>query len=81
MHGAGTTGTAGQTRPSLRDGLHAYVALSSVSGLLATVTQRIIIPAGLGASIGAPGPRNFASAPQRSSHAAFRGHRSPPHVS
>ncbi len=42
MHGAGTTGTAGPTRPSLRDGFHAYSALSPVSGLLATVVVGII---------------------------------------
>src|SRR5471030_2049143 len=33
MHGAGTTGSAGNTRPSLRDGLTAYSALSSGTGL------------------------------------------------
>ncbi len=42
MHGAGTTGTAGPTRPSLRDGFHAYSTLSPVSGLLATVVVGII---------------------------------------
>src|ERR1700751_636293 len=33
MHGAGTTGSAGHTRPSLRNGLTAYSALSPVTGL------------------------------------------------
>ncbi|MGY3450305.1 hypothetical protein [Bradyrhizobium sp. USDA 4353] len=33
MQAAGTTGAAGSTRHSLRDGLNAYIALSSVSGL------------------------------------------------
>ena len=33
MHGAGTTGSAGSTRPSLRDGLTAYSVLSLVTGL------------------------------------------------
>jgi len=66
MHGAGTTGTAGTTRPSLRDGLHAYSVLSPVSGLLATVVVGIITRQ-LGASIGAPGPHSFTSARRRSS--------------
>src|SRR3954469_1377910 len=64
MHGAGTTGTAGTTRPSPRDGFNAYGALSPVSGLLATVAGRIIITRQLGASIEAPGPRVFTSASQ-----------------
>ena len=33
MQAAGTTGSAGATRPSLRDGFHAYGALSSVRRL------------------------------------------------
>nr|WP_246739915.1 hypothetical protein [Bradyrhizobium aeschynomenes] len=67
MQAAGTTGAAENARPSLRDGFHAYGALSPVSGLIATVVSGIIITRGLGASFGAPGPHAFASAPSRSS--------------
>src|SRR4051812_33726051 len=37
MLAAGTTGSAETSRHSPRDGFHAYFAISSVSGLLATV--------------------------------------------
>nr|WP_244422954.1 hypothetical protein [Bradyrhizobium sp. ORS 278] len=37
-----TTGSAEITRHSPRDGFHAYVAISPVSGFLATVALRII---------------------------------------
>ncbi|MGJ5204257.1 hypothetical protein [Bradyrhizobium sp. HKCCYLR20261] len=57
-----TTGSAEITRHSPRDGFHAYVAISPVSGLLATVTLRLIMTTELDASIGAPGPRVFTSA-------------------
>ncbi|CAL76467.1 Hypothetical protein BRADO2649 [Bradyrhizobium sp. ORS 278] len=67
MQAAGTTGAAEITRPSLRDGFHAYRALSPVSGLIATVVGGIIITRELDASIGAPGPHAFASASRRSS--------------
>jgi hypothetical protein len=49
-------------RHSLRDSFHASFVLSPVSGLLATVISGIIITRQLGASIGAPGPHDFASA-------------------
>src|SRR4051812_48269382 len=63
MQAAGTTGAAGSTRHSLRDGLHAYIAISPVSGLLATVVRAMREHRHeLGASLGAPGPRNFTSA-------------------
>ncbi len=62
MQAAGTTGSAETSRHSPRDGFHAYVALSPVSGFLATVAVRIIITRRLGASFGAPGPRVFTSA-------------------
>ena len=60
-----TTGSA-ELRHSPRDGFHAYLALSPVSGLLATVAVRIIVTRRLDASIGAPGPRDFTSATCRS---------------
>ncbi len=61
MQAAGTTGSAETSRHSPRDGFHAYVAISPVSGSLATVALGIIARR-LGASIGAPGPRVFTSA-------------------
>ncbi|MGJ4999286.1 hypothetical protein ACQR0Z_33010 [Bradyrhizobium sp. HKCCYLS3077] len=57
-----TTGSAEITRHSPRDGFHAYVAISPVSGLVATVASRIIMTRRLSASVGAPGPRVFTSA-------------------
>ncbi|CCE03666.1 conserved hypothetical protein [Bradyrhizobium sp. STM 3809] len=66
MQAAGTTGAAEITRPSLRDGFHAYGVLSPVSGSLATVASGITTR-GFDASIGAPGPHAFTSAPRRSS--------------
>ena len=44
---------------SLRDGFTAYFVLSPVTGFFATVA-RGMLPAKLGASIGAPGPHDFA---------------------
>ncbi|ABQ38248.1 MAG: hypothetical protein EKK32_27515 [Bradyrhizobiaceae bacterium] len=61
-----TTGTA-TNRPSLRDGVNAYSAISPVSGLLATVARPPRQRPGLDASFGAPGPRDFTSGRQRSS--------------
>ncbi|WP_210161262.1 hypothetical protein, partial [Bradyrhizobium sp. ORS 285] len=81
MQAAGTTGSAASTRPSLRDGLNGYGALSSVSGCLATVARAMRQHRReLDASFGAPGPRAFTSAPVSFvgmiSHAATRcGHR------
>jgi hypothetical protein len=54
------TGSAEAIRPSLRDGVTAYFALSPVTGFFATVISRMSPPAKLGASIGAPGPHDFA---------------------
>ena len=70
-------------RHSLRDGLNAYTRSPRCPGLLATVALGIIIPQGLSASVGAPGPRDFTSAISRSSarSRALRhggGHRIPP---
>ncbi|CAL79170.1 hypothetical protein BRADO5495 [Bradyrhizobium sp. ORS 278] len=39
MLAAGTTGSAGQTRPSLRDGFHGCSELSPGTGLFAPVTR------------------------------------------
>src|SRR6516225_1714351 len=41
-HGVGTTGSAANTRPSLRDGVTAYNALSRVNGLSCHPDRRII---------------------------------------
>ncbi|CCD94962.1 conserved hypothetical protein [Bradyrhizobium sp. ORS 375] len=60
-----TTGTA-LNRPSLRDGVNAYFALSPVSGVLATVARAPRQRHGLDASFGAH-PRDFTSESQRSS--------------
>src|SRR3981189_3043315 len=65
-----TTGSTGSLRLSLREWFTAYFVLSPVAGLFATVALRIddtsqtrlgrCISARLGASIGAPGPHDFA---------------------
>jgi hypothetical protein len=57
------TGSAGTLRPSLRSGFTAYSALSPVNGLDVTVTRGLLH--GLGASIAAPGPHDFAVREQR----------------
>ena len=64
MQAAGTTGSAGQTRPSLRGSLNVCSALSLGTGLIAPiaratrpVTARVTNE--LGASIGAPGPHGL----------------------
>src|SRR5258708_31631445 len=49
---------SGGIRPSLRNGFTAYFALSPVTGFLATVTCGSLHK--LDASIGAPGPHDFA---------------------
>src|ERR1041384_7486968 len=52
---------SGGTRPSLRDGVTAYFELSLVTGSLATITRKTRKRlCELGASIGAPGPHDFA---------------------
>ncbi|WP_083842600.1 hypothetical protein, partial [Bradyrhizobium sp. ORS 375] len=78
----------GSTRHSLRGGFHAYFALSPVSGSLATVVSATPERRReLGASFGAPGPRNFTSASTsfvRASEEALRrlaATASPPRVS
>ncbi|SMX60154.1 conserved protein of unknown function [Bradyrhizobium sp. ORS 285] len=42
MHGAGTTGLAGTSRPSLRNGFTAYSVLSPGTGCLAPVASAIL---------------------------------------
>jgi hypothetical protein len=54
------TGSAEAVRPSLRNGFTVSFVLSSVIGLLATVAPKKLAPRGLGASIEAPGPHDFA---------------------
>ena len=77
MHGSGTTGLADASRPSLRSGFTASFVLSPVTGL---VCHRHLRDAKhhrkLDASIGAPGPHDFAVRKRcRSSSASPR----PPH--
>ncbi|CCD86437.1 hypothetical protein [Bradyrhizobium sp. ORS 285] len=76
-----TTGSAEITRHSPRDGFHAYVAISPVSGLVATVAPRIIMTRKLDASVGAPGPRVFTSAslPFVGEHQPAAANSQPPH--
>jgi len=62
MHGAGTTGTSRTVRPSLRDGFLGLYALSPVSRacLPPSPARRGTRLCGLSASVGAPGPHDFA---------------------
>src|ERR671919_572596 len=52
------TGTAGASRPSLRNGFTAYFELSPVNGFLATVAPRDS-PVKFNASTAAPEPHDF----------------------
>src|SRR5206468_7554829 len=54
------TGSAETARPSPRNGFTAYIALSPVSGLFATVIPEKRASQELDASIAAPGPHDFA---------------------
>src|SRR5437764_15435810 len=54
------TGSAESIRPSLRNGFTAYIALSPLTGLFATVAPEKLPSQKLDASIGAPGPHDFA---------------------
>jgi hypothetical protein len=54
------TGSAETLRPSPRNGFTAYNALSPVTGLFATVIPEKLASQELDASIGAPGPHDFA---------------------
>src|SRR5258708_14413418 len=58
-HGGRTTGSTENTPAFPAQWFTAYFELSPVTGLFATVTSRIISTK-LGASIGAPGPHDFA---------------------
>jgi hypothetical protein len=71
------TGPAESIRPSLRNGFTAYVALSPVTGFLATVASQELLPAKLDTSIGVSGPHDFAV---RSSHARQSQLSRPPHL-
>ncbi len=60
MHGAGTTGSARATRPSLRDGLRLIRDLLGAPGLLATVIDAMHgHQRQLDTSVGVSGPRDF----------------------
>ncbi len=77
-HGGRTTGSTGAFRLSLRDGFTAYFVLSPVTGL--SCHRRpwgCFHPPGLSASVGAPGPHDFAvrDARARQSHTSR-----PPHL-
>jgi hypothetical protein len=63
MHGVGTTGSAETSRPSLRDGFNAYIALSSVHRAFWPPSSLGSSPKQLGISVGMPGPHDFTSAP------------------
>src|SRR5262245_26800105 len=74
-HGAGTTGSAANTRPSLRDGVTVYSALSRVNGLschprLASVL-RDLIPASR--------DQDHTPSPSASMPLVARHHPRPPH--
>jgi hypothetical protein len=83
------TGSAEAIRPSLRNGFTAYIALSLVTGFLATITARIA-PRRLAP---ASGRQNHTTSPSASapfvkgtsastaSHRAFRDDREPPLLS
>jgi hypothetical protein len=62
MHGEGTAGGGGVIRPSLRNGFTAYTRSPRGPGLLAPVMrERLFLSVrALGASVGAPGPHDFA---------------------
>ena len=75
------TGSAETARPSPRNGFTAYIALSPVSGLFATVIPEKRASQELDASIAAPGPHDFAvrlrsvvcaCAPETKASIAFR---------
>jgi len=68
-------------RHSPRDGFNAYIVISSVHRLLATVRDNALARIARDTSIGVPGPHDFTSAGQRSSHASPTSIASPPHVS
>jgi len=61
MHGAGTTGSAGHSRPSLRDGFHSCFAISLGTGCLAPIVgaMRFRTAIRLDLSIGRSGPRDL----------------------
>ena len=54
------TGSAGASRPSLRNGFTAYFELSPVNGSFATVAAQEMSPTPLDASTAASGPHDFA---------------------
>ena len=74
------TGSAGASRPSLRNGFTAYNVLSPVNGFLATVAFEKLRFSGLSASTAASGPHDFAVRVRRVRLARHCVHRISPHV-
>src|SRR6202022_4365372 len=74
------TGSAEAIRHPLRDGFTAYIALSPVTGFLATVVSRNHLPQNLAP---ASGRQNHTTSPSASAtlvSRSLRVHRIPPHV-
>ena len=59
MHGAGTTGSAETSRPSLREWFDGLYVLSPGTGSLAPVACELVAIRRLGLSTGRPGPHDF----------------------
>src|SRR5260370_34104960 len=73
------TGSAEASRPSLRDGVTVYLALSSVTGLFATVALRIL-PHNLTPASGRQDHTTSPSASRAVRQRRIRVHRISPHV-
>src|SRR5437588_9646440 len=71
------TGSAGASRPSLRNGFTAYFVLSPVNGSFATVARERLASRELDASTAASGPHDFAV---RLSHTRQSQLSRPPHL-
>jgi hypothetical protein len=65
---------------SLRSGFTAYFVISPVTGFVATVAHSSSCSCELDASIGAPGPHDFAVRDKRGSSSTRCVHRIPPRV-
>jgi hypothetical protein len=71
------TGSAEAIRHSLRNGFTAYIALSPVTGFLATVARKKLASQELDTSIGVSGPHDFTV---RSTRARLSRASRPPHL-
>jgi hypothetical protein len=71
------TGSAETLRPSPRNGFTTYIALSPVTGFVATVAPEKLASQKLDASIGASGPHDFAV---RLTRRSSKAHPRPPHL-